>query len=204
MQSRLRLRDPSIQDLSRFHLPAGFRGRSAITVQLWWLVQSTLFRMSPQLAYGFRRWLLRCFGASVGAGAIIRPSVEITYPWKVRIGANAWVGDHVVLYSLGEIEIGDHAVVSQGSYLCTGDHDYAQFEFPIRARKITVEPEAWVAADVFIAPGITIGRGAVIGARSSVFSDMPSGMVCIGYPCKPVKPRLAATEFNNHFSSRSV
>jgi putative colanic acid biosynthesis acetyltransferase WcaF len=119
-------------------------------------VQTTLFHGSPQFAYGFRRWLLRSFGARVGQGAIIRPSVTVTYPWKVSIGDHAWVGDDVVLYSLGENDIGAHAVVSQSSYLCASDHDYTQPDFPIRARKITIGPEAWVAADVFVAPGVTL------------------------------------------------
>ena len=179
-----------IQDLSSFRMPADFRGRSALAVQLWWLVQASLFKGSPQFAYGFRRWLLRLFGAQVGQGVVIRPSATITYPWKVSIGDHAWVGDNVVLYSLGEIEIGAHAVVSQSSYLCAADHDYTDPTFPIRSRKITIGLEAWVAADVFVAPGVTIGQAAVIGARSSVFADMPAGMVCFGYPCKPVKQRV--------------
>jgi putative colanic acid biosynthesis acetyltransferase WcaF len=178
-----------MQDLSSFKLPRGFRGRSSVTVQVWWFAQTVFFRTSPQFAYGFRRWLLRCFGAKVGCNVVIRPSATITYPWKVKIGDYAWIGDDAVLYSLGEIEIGAHAVVSQSSYLCAGDHDYTQGAFPIRGRKITIGEQAWVAADVFIAPGVTIGAGAVIGARSSVFSDMPAGMVCLGNPAKPVKAR---------------
>lgn len=130
----------------------------------------------------------------MGHGVVIRPSVTITYPWKVTIGDHAWVGDDVVLYSLGEIQIGAHAVVSQRSYLCAADHDYTQPDFPIRARKITIGPEAWVAADVFVAPGVTIGQSAVIGARSSVFKDMPAGMLCFGYPCVAVKKRVMAGE----------
>lgn len=178
------------QRLDAFRLPDNFRGRSGVHVQLWWLVQATCFRWSPQFAYNFRRWLLRCFGAQVGRGVIIRPTVTVTYPWKVSIGNYAWIGDDVVLYSLGEIEIGANAVVSQRSYLCTGDHDYTQEDFPIRARKITIGPEVWVAADVFVAPGVHIGSAAVIGARSSVFADMPAGMVCVGLPCKPIRPRI--------------
>jgi putative colanic acid biosynthesis acetyltransferase WcaF len=183
-----------VQDLSSFRLPEGFRGRSAVVVQLWWMVQSTVFRWSPQFSYGFRRWLLRRFGSNVGQNVLIRPTVTITYPWKVSIGDCAWVGDHVVLYTLGEIEIGANAVVSQLSYLCTGSHDYSRPDFPIYAQNITVEPEAWVGAGVFVAPGVTIGRGAVIGARSSVFADMPAGMICIGSPCKPVKKRQMTAE----------
>lgn len=178
-----------MQDLSKFRLPAGFRGRSAALVQLWWIVQATLFRCSPQFAYGFRAWLLRLFGARVGKCCVIRPTVRITYPWKVSIGDYAWIGDDVVLYSLGEIEIGAHVVVSQRSYVCAADHDFRQEDFPIRARKVIVGTQAWLATDVFVAPGVRIGEGAVIGARSSVFRDMPDGMVCMGSPCHPVKPR---------------
>ena len=93
------------QQLNKFKLPENFRGRNAITVQLWWLVQSTLFRASPQFLYGFRRLLLRLFGAKIGRKVIVRPSVKITYPWKVSIGDYSWIGDDVNLYSLGEIEI---------------------------------------------------------------------------------------------------
>lgn len=177
------------QNLHKFKLPGNFRGRSGLAVQIWWIVQASLFRWSPQFAYGFRAAILRAFGAKVGQGVVIRPTVTITYPWKLTIGDFAWVGDDVVLYSLGEIEIGANAVVSQNSYLCAADHDYTQADFPIRSRKITIGAQSWLAADVFVAPGIAIGEGAVIGARSSVFKDMPAGMVCFGYPCVPVKKR---------------
>lgn len=183
------------QDLSIFRLPKNFRGRSAFVVQLWWFVQSTLFQCSPQFAYGFRNWLLRLFGAKIGINVIVRPSVKITYPWNVAIGNYSWVGDDVVLYSLGEIVIGENSVVSQKSYLCAADHDYLKEDFPIRDRKIIVGDQVWIAADVFIAPGVTVASGAVIGARSSVFRDMPEGMVCYGYPCKPIKPRIS---IHNH------
>lgn len=178
-----------IQNLSAFRLPPEFRGRGPIVVQFWWIIQATLFRCSPQFAYGFRATLLRLFGAKVGSDVVIRPSVTITYPWKVSIGDHAWIGDDVVLYSLGEIEIGGNAVVSQRSYLCAADHDYCQVDFPIQSRKVTIGQQAWLAADVFVAPGVTVGEAAVIGARSSVFKDMPAGMVCMGHPCVPVKKR---------------
>lgn len=177
------------QDLSSFKVPADFRGRPGWYVQLWWLVQASLFRWSPQIAYPFRAALLRLFGAQVGRDVIIRSSVTVTYPWKVRLGDHAWVGDRAVLYSLGDIDIGQHAVVSQGTHLCAGDHDHRLADFPIRGRSIRIGAQAWVAADVFIAPGVSIGEGAVIGARSAVFKDMPVGMVCAGSPCVPIKPR---------------
>jgi putative colanic acid biosynthesis acetyltransferase WcaF len=178
------------QNLNKFNQPSNFRGRSAITVQLWWLVQATLFACSPQFMYAWRNFLLRLFGANIGKNVIIRPTVRVTYPWKLTIGDYAWVGDHAELYTLGKISIGKNAVISQNCYLCTGSHDFRSEAFDIYQKPIVVEDEAWVAADVYIAPGLTIGKGAVIGARSSVFSDMPAGMICLGSPARPVKPRM--------------
>lgn len=181
--------DFSFQRLDTFRLPPGFRGRSAWVVQLWWLVQATLFAWSPQFLYGWRRWLLRLFGAQVGRGVLIRPSARVTYPWKLTLGDYAWVGDEAELYTLGEIEIGPQAVISQKCYLCTGSHDYNNPAFTIFARPIRIGAQAWLAADVFVAPGITIGPGTVVGARSSVFHDLPAGMICYGNPASPLRPR---------------
>ena len=178
------------QDLSQFKLPDNFRGRSAFTVQLWWLIEAVFFKPSPQIMYGWRRFLLRLFGAKIGAKVIIRPSVTTTYPWKVSIGDHSWIGDHVTLYSLGEIEIGKNVVVSQKTYLCTGSHDYNKIDFPIYAKKITIENECWLAMDVFVAPGITIGKGSVIGSRSSVYNDIPSNRICKGSPAVIIRNRV--------------
>lgn len=186
-----------MQHLNKFQLPKNFRGRNAITVQLWWFVQAVFFKSSPQFLYGFRRFLLRLFGAKVGKGVIIRPTVTVTYPWKVSIGDYSWLGDDVVLYSLGEIEIGKNAVVSQKSYLCTGSHDYLQENFPIFAKKIIIEDECWLATDVFVGPNVTIGKGTVVGSRSSVYKSLPENKVCIGNPAKPIKNRFEK-EYNHN------
>jgi putative colanic acid biosynthesis acetyltransferase WcaF len=178
------------QNIKIFSLPNDFRGRTGWYVQLWWLVQALFFNTSPQFMYKWRSFLLRLFGAKIGKDVIIRPSVRVTYPWKLTIGDYAWVGDNVELYTLGEIVIGNNAVVSQRSYICTGSHDYTKPTFDIYALKTVIEDEAWVATDVYVAPGVTIGKAAVIGARSSVFSDMPAGMICVGTPAKPIKPRV--------------
>jgi putative colanic acid biosynthesis acetyltransferase WcaF len=179
-----------MQKLEIFKVPPGFRGRSALTVQLWWLAQAVLFAPSPQIMYGWRRFLLRLFGAHVGKNVLVRPTVKITYPWKVSIGNFAWIGDDVVLYSLGEIKIGENAVVSQKSYICTGSHDYKSEDFAIFATPIIIEDECWIATDVFVGPGVTLGRGTVIAARSSVFRSLPPGKVCAGSPAIVLKDRI--------------
>ncbi len=141
-----------LHDLSQYKTPIGFRGKSKITVQLWWIVYAILFRPSPQLMYGWRRFLLRSFGAKIGKKVILRPTAQITYPWKVSIGDFSWIGDDVVLYSLGDISIGSNAVISQRCYICTGNHDYRSENFDIYAQKITIGSECWLATDVYVAP----------------------------------------------------
>ncbi|WP_142251739.1 putative colanic acid biosynthesis acetyltransferase [Bradyrhizobium sp. UNPF46] len=173
---------PRFQDLSRSKAPPGFRGRSGLIVLLWQSVQQTLFALSPQPAYAWRRWLLRLFGAEVGQGVLVRPTVRVTYPWKVKLGNHCWIGDNAELYSLGPITIGNNAVVSQRSYLCAATHDYKDIIFPLTAQPILIEHEAWVAADCFVAPGVTIGAGAIVGARSTVLRDVAPGTIVAGYP----------------------
>ena len=180
----------AVQDLSTFSVPAHFRGKPAWFVQLWWIVHTILFRLSPQIFFGWRRFLVRLFGGKIGKGVLLRPTVNITYPWKVSIGDFSWVGDDVTLYSLGQIEIGSNVVISQRSYVCTGSHDMESPSFEMFEKPIVIEDESWVATDVFIAPGVRIGRGVVVGARSTVLHNLPPMMVCIGNPAKPIRPRL--------------
>lgn len=177
------------QKLNSFVVPEGFRGRSALTVQLWWLIQASFFKWSPQFLYGWRRFLLRLFGAEIGKNVIIRPTVKVTYPWKVKIGDNSWVGDYVELYSLGEITIGKDSVISQKSYLCTGSHDYLSSSFDIFSSPITIGNGVWVATDVYIAPGVTIEDDVLVGARSSVFKNLAGNYIYLGSPAEAVKKR---------------
>ena len=146
--------------------------------------------------FGWRNWLLKRFGATIGRGVHIRPTARITYPWKFSIGDYSWVGDEAVIYTLERIEIGRNVSVSQRCYLCAGSHDYTQGDFryvmdPQRTR-IAVEDEVWLANDVFVGPGVTIGKGAVVGARSSVFKSLPAMMVCFGSPAEAKKPRISS------------
>ncbi|MEA5533060.1 hormogonium polysaccharide biosynthesis acetyltransferase HpsU [Crocosphaera sp. XPORK-15E] len=165
------------------------RGRPGWYILLWWFIQSIAFPLSLHNAHGFRCWLLRRFGAAIGKGVIIRPTARFTYPWKVTIGDYSWIGDDVVFYSLDSIEIGSQCVISQECYLCTGSHDFQNISFNLIVNPIKIGNGVWVATDCFIAPGVQIGANAVIGARSSVFSDIPAAQVAWGTPCRPHYPR---------------
>lgn len=182
------------QDLEKFRVPPGFRGRNGVVVLLWQFVQSTLFGLSPQPFYGWRRALLRIFGAKVGRKVLLRPTARVTFPWKVEIGDHSWIGDHAELYSLDRISIGRHAVVSQRSYLCTASHDMDDLAFGYITAPIKIGDQAWIASDVFVAPGVTVGRGAVVGTRSIVFDDIPPESVAFGQPARPVRKRGLSKE----------
>ncbi|MEB3294775.1 MAG: hormogonium polysaccharide biosynthesis acetyltransferase HpsU [Synechococcales bacterium] len=184
---------PAAIDLRRYDQTWFDRGRPGWLILLWWLVQAIAFPLSLHHAHGFRCRLLRLFGAKIGKGVIVRPTARVTYPWKIEIGDYSWIGDDVVLYSLDRIVIGNHCVISQKAYLCTGSHDVTDPTFQLQTQAIAIGNGVWVAADCFIAPGVTIGANAVVGARSSVFSDLPAHQVCFGSPCKPKYPRVINT-----------
>jgi putative colanic acid biosynthesis acetyltransferase WcaF len=160
------------------------RGRPGWLILLWWLVQGVVFPLTPHFASGIRVKLLRLFGAKIGVGVLIRPTARVTYPWKLTIGDYSWIGDDVVLYSLDRITIGQHAVISQECYLCTGSHDMADPSFNLVTKEIAIGNGAWIASDCFVGPGVTIGSNTVVGARSTVLKDLPEGKVCYGSPCE--------------------
>ncbi len=179
------------QDLRKSPVPAGFPGRSKFVIQLWYIVSATVFRLSPHALYGWRRAVARAFGAKIGVGVKLRPSCQITYPWNVSIGDHSYVGDDTVLYSLDRIEIGAHVSVSYRTFLCTGSHDPRDPAFPLTLAPIVVEDQTWLAADVFVHPGVRIGEGSVVGARATVTRDVPANTVNGGSPCVVRGPRLA-------------
>lgn len=157
---------------------------------IWGVVYTLFFRYSPRPFHSYRAFILRCFGARVGKGVHVYPRVRIWAPWTLDLGDECGIANGVELYSQGRITIGYRAILSQGTYLCTGTHDYTKAGHPLYTKPIVIGDRVWVAADCFIHPGVTIGAGAVIGARSVVTRDMPPWMVCAGHPCTPLKERI--------------
>ncbi len=179
----------SFVDLRKYDQSNFDRGKPNWYIILWWLVQAIAFPLSLHNFNSFRAWLLRLFGATVGQDVVIRPTARFTYPWKVAIGDYSWIGDDVVLYSIDKIKIGSHCVVSQKSYFCTGSHDLKDPAFRLTTAPIAIGNGVWIATDCFVAPGVTIGANSVIGARSSVFRDIPTEQIAWGTPCVPRQTR---------------
>lgn len=181
--------DASGFDLSRFKSELSLSNRAARA--LWGVVWVLLFRPSPRSLHAWRRALLRLFGARLGAGVRVYASARIWAPWNLAMGDFSVMGDQVDCYTVDRIEIGAHSIVSQYTFLCTATHDIDQPRFPLVTAPIAIGPQAWVAADVFIGPGVTVGEGAVVGARASVFKDVPPWAVVGGNPARVLRMRQA-------------
>ena len=156
---------------------------------LWLVVQSTFFRWSPRPFHGFRAWLLRCFGATIEGPVVIFPTARIVFPWRLSLGARSMIGPHVNLYNLAPIRLEPGANVSQHCHLCAGTHDFTLWSMPLVTQPIVVGRNAWLGADVFVGPGVTVGELCVVGARSVVVRDLPARQVCLGSPCRPIRER---------------
>lgn len=157
---------------------------------LWSAVWLLLFRPSPRVFHAWRRSLLRLFGARLHTTARVYPSVRVWAPWNLTMGANSCIGDDVDCYCVAPITIGARSTVSQYSFLCAASHDFEDPAQPLTTAPITIGENVWLAADVFVAPGVSIPDGVVVGARSSVFtSDLPPWHLCAGNPAKAVRKR---------------
>jgi len=176
------------------HSPSPWTRREKLLRALWMLVQATLFRWSPRPCHAWRRALLRLFGTRFPSvpdtpPARVFPSARIHFPWKLELHAGSMVGPDVHVYNLAPITLRAGANLAQGVHLCAGSHDFTKWTMPLDARPIVVGENVWIAAEVFVGPGVTIGELAVIGARSVVMRDQPARMVCAGNPCRPLRPR---------------
>jgi len=154
-----------------------------------WAVGKLLFRIVPRPFYAPRRGLLRLFGAKVGRHVNISNTATVYFPWNLEVGDWSGIGEHAYIYNLGKVSIGEKTTISQRTHLCAGSHDYTDPTLPLLTPPISVGDQSWICADVFIGPGVTIGEGAVVGARSVVVKDVESWAVVAGNPARFIKKR---------------
>lgn len=149
---------------------------------LWNIVWLLLYRPSPIVFHSWRVFLLRLFGAKIGNGVEPYPSAKVWAPWNLIMDDLSGVGPHAVLYNVDRIVINKRVNISQYAYLCTASHDYNDPEFSLISAPIIIEDDAWVAADAFLSLGITVGCGAIVGARAAVFKDVAPWTIVGGNP----------------------
>jgi putative colanic acid biosynthesis acetyltransferase WcaF len=161
---------------------------------IWNMVWLLLWRPSPRLLHCWRRFLLRLFGAKIGKGVCIYSSTKIWAPWNLQMDDYSCLAPDVDCYCVAPIRIGAHSTISQYSYLCAASHDFTKSTMPLIIAPIVIHDQAWVCADCFVGMGVTIGEGAVVGARSTVTKDVPPWMVVAGTPVRVIKPRQMSRE----------
>ena len=161
--------------------------RSARAV--WICAWALLAAWTPPPLHGWRRLILRLFGARIGRGARIYGGVRIWYPPNLAVGEFAVLGPGVICYNQAPIEIGARAVISQRAHLCTGSHDVADPDFQLVTTPIVIGAQAWIAAEAFVGPGVVVGERAVLGARGVAFRALEPGMIYAGNPAQKLRRR---------------
>lgn len=158
-------------------------------LRVLWGCGQLVFRIVPRPFHGMRVALLRLFGARVGRHVQIHNTVRIVMPWNLRVGDWSAIGDEVLIYNLGVVEIGRKTTISHRAHLCAGTHDYTQPSLPLLWLPIHIGDQAWVCAQAFVGPGVTVGEGAVVAAGAVAVRDVDPWMVVAGNPAKPLKER---------------
>jgi putative colanic acid biosynthesis acetyltransferase WcaF len=137
-----------------------------------------------------RVWALRAFGARVGTGVTIKPQVKVKFPWKLTVGDDAAIGEECWIDNLDQVTIGRGSMLSQRSYLCTGNHDWSSHDLPLRTAPITIGEHAWVGAGATVGPGAEVGDGTVVTVGSVALGKLPANAICSGNPATVQRPRF--------------
>jgi putative colanic acid biosynthesis acetyltransferase WcaF len=161
-------------------------GRSFATRAAWLVAEAILFSNPLVISYRFKRLLLRMFGCRVGNGVIIKPGAKVKYPWRLSIGDHAWIGERAWIDNMEDVEIGASAVISQGAYVCTGNHDWSDPGMGLTPTPSVIEDGAWVAAFARVGPGVRIAKESIVGFGAvALESTEPSG-IYVGNPATRV------------------
>lgn len=176
-------------NLAKFSNPHFQRGASRWKELLWMLVSALFFRHSLAVGNGLKIRLLRRFGAKVGKGVLIKPSVQIKFPWKLTIGDHCWLGEGVWIDNLDQVTVGSHVCLSQGVMLLCGNHNYKKSTFDLITAPIILEDGAWIGARSLVSPGVRVGSHAVLAVQSVATGDLEPYSIYKGNPATKIRDR---------------
>ena len=178
------------QRLDHFDPTINFnRGSNSAIFIIWYLTKYIFFLSFIPWPSALKATLLRWFGASVGHDIVIKPRVNIHFPWRFSLGNHSWIGEGVEIYNFAPVTVGSHVCLSQQVFLCSGDHDFRDLSFSYRNKPISIGDGVWLQARVFVCPGVSIGRESVVTACSLVKDDLPGNNICSGTPAIPLSFR---------------
>lgn len=176
--------------LDQYTLPADYSPGVSLWKQiLWFFIGHPLVKTSLIPVSSAKIWLLKLFGAAIGDGVRIKPGVRIKFPWKLTIGDHSWIGENAWIDNVGPITIGDNVCLSQGVYLCTGNHDWSLSTFDLRVGEIHIQSGSWLGANSTVGPGITVGEGAILTLGSVATRSLTPMTIYAGNPAQAIKSR---------------
>ena len=158
---------------------------------LWLLVSRLFFETSIPWSASLQSKILRVFGGKIGERVVLKPRVKIKYPWFLEIGDNSWIGECSWIDNVAQVILGENVVLSQGSYLCTGNHDYTNPCFALRAAPIRIADGAWIAAKATVCPGVQVGDSAILSVGSVASTDLEENWIYRGNPAEKVRERFS-------------
>jgi putative colanic acid biosynthesis acetyltransferase WcaF len=164
-------------------------GRGLLVRVLWYLANAVFLQSPLNPSSKLKVIILRLFGAKIGDGVVLKPSINVKYPWNIEIGNYSWIGENSWLDSLAMISIGKNVCISQGVYLCTGDHDSTDPAFGLIVKPIIIEDGAWVGARATILPGVTVKSHTIVAAGSVIAKDTEPFGIYVGSPGEKIKER---------------
>lgn len=176
-------------DLRKF-TNAEYEPGSIFNRVLWYIVSMCIFTTRIPFPYRIKCTVLKLFGARIGKGVIIKPCVNIKYPWFLELGDNVWIGEEVWIDNLTDVKIGNNVCLSQGALLLTGNHDYKRIAFNLIVRPIIIEQGVWVGAKAVICPGVTLRDHSVVTVGSIVTKDTEPCTVYQGNAAKAIRKRI--------------
>jgi putative colanic acid biosynthesis acetyltransferase WcaF len=180
-------------DLSTFD-NSDYRPGSIIARAIWYLTNLLFIHNKWFPFMGFKRFILRLFGSKVGKGVVIKPGVNIKYPWKLKIGDHTWIGEDVWIDNLGQVDIAAHCCVSQGAQLLCGNHNYKKSTFDLIVGDIKLEKGVWIGAKSIVTGGVTVHSHAVLSVNSVASQDLDAYSIYVGIPAAKVRERKIQSE----------
>jgi putative colanic acid biosynthesis acetyltransferase WcaF len=166
------------------------RGRPRWVEAAWILVKCAFFAPSFPWPNRLKRFLLRRFGATIGKGVVIRPRVNIHFPWRFRVGDHCWIGDGCQILNIADVTFESHVALAHEVYVAAGSHDIRSATMKGDYRPILIKSGTWVASRAFVGPGVTIHENCVVGAAAVVMKDIGPAVVVAGNPARVIRPRV--------------
>jgi putative colanic acid biosynthesis acetyltransferase WcaF len=165
-------------------------GASKLKQILWYFTNALFFKNAWNLSSGLKVMLLKLFGAKIGKGVVIKPSVNIKYPWKLTIGDYSWLGENVWIDNLSDVNIGKNVCISQGALLLCGNHDYKKVSFDLITLPIILEDGVWIGAKAIVCGGVICKTHSVLSVNSVASKELDAYRIYRGNPSEKIKTRI--------------